>query len=73
MIENGVGDWPDELADSELCEAYGWTWPELQETPVYVRKVFSQIQSMKRAKAAQDNDRAMTAAKNPGREVVRRA
>jgi len=50
VIENGVGEWPEELVDSELCEAYGWTWQELQETPLYVRVAFSQIQSMKNAK-----------------------
>jgi hypothetical protein len=50
VIEHGVGDMPDELVDSELCEIYGWTWPELQATPLYVRRIFALIQQMKRAK-----------------------
>jgi hypothetical protein len=56
VIDNGVGEWPEELADSELCEAYGWTWKELQETPLYVRIAFSQIQSMKNAKKNKQQD-----------------
>jgi hypothetical protein len=56
VIENGVGEWPEELEDSEICEVYGWTWQELQDTPLYVRKAFSQIQYMKNAKANQSQE-----------------
>lgn len=47
---------PDELADSELCETYGWTWTELQQQPYYVRVMFSHIQAMKEAKRQQNAD-----------------
>jgi hypothetical protein len=43
----------------------------LQDTPLYVRKVFAQIQSMKRAKANQESDLAATRARHPGMEVIR--
>jgi hypothetical protein len=29
---------PDELVDFELMSAMGWTWQELQDTPLYVRR-----------------------------------
>lgn len=35
-IEYG-GEAPQELVDLELMEAHGWTWDELQATPLYVR------------------------------------
>ena len=72
MIENGVGEWPEELVDSELCQVYSWTWQELQDTPLYVRRVFAQIQSMKNEKQNQDADASQAAARHPGAEVVRR-
>lgn len=71
MIEHGEGVLPEILADSELCEAYHWTWDELQATPLYVRRMFALIQQMKRAKAANDSDDANTQAKHPGAVVVR--
>jgi hypothetical protein len=58
VIDDGVGEWPDELADSELCEAYGWTWQQLQDTPLYVRVAFAQIQGMKNAKRQQGSEHA---------------
>lgn len=61
----GSGAWPDELADSELCEKYHWTWAELQATPLYVRRVFAQIQQMKIAKQQQDQE-ASDAGMAPG-------
>jgi hypothetical protein len=42
-----------------LCEAYGWTWKELQETPHYVRVIFAQIQSIKNAKKNQESEKAL--------------
>lgn len=56
VIDGIGGEWPEELVDSELCEVYGWTWDELQATPLYVRVAFQQIQQMKNAKAQKDSE-----------------
>ncbi len=45
-IEHG-GECPDELFDLELMEAFGWSWDQLQATPLYVRKLAWQHQQMK--------------------------
>jgi hypothetical protein len=68
VLENGVGEVPDILVDSELCETYGWTWTECQAQPHYVRVMFWQIQQMKRA--AQAQAQARQAKESDGRQVI---
>lgn len=55
MIGNGVGDFPDELVVSEMCEAYGCTprqWRE--EFSLHEQRTFWHIQQCKIAKRNQD-------------------
>lgn len=51
-IEHG-GEGPEELFDLELMEAFGWTWAELQDTPLYVRRLANMHQLMKAEARAQ--------------------
>ena len=53
-IGNGVGDVPDILIDSQMCEIYHCTWQEWQDTPLYVRQAFTLIQGIKAEAAAND-------------------
>lgn len=47
VIDQGSGEAPQELIDSELCEVYHISWRELQETPWYVRQSWWLFQQMK--------------------------
>lgn len=52
-----------------MCETYGWTWQELQDTPLHVRRVFWLIQQMKRTKQAQESS---ASSRHPGMQVIPR-
>jgi hypothetical protein len=52
------GPIPDELRDFELMRAMGWTWAELEDTPVYVRRFTWDLLCARRAAKAAANERA---------------
>jgi hypothetical protein len=45
---------PDEFVDFELCYAFHLSWQQLQETPIYVRRVWWDLLVARRNAEAKD-------------------
>lgn len=50
---SGNAPLPGELVDYELMREMGWSWPELDATPVYVRRYCLDLMNIRRRNEAQ--------------------
>lgn len=56
------GPWPSELVDFEVMREMRWTWRELQDTPLYVRRFCADFVQLRRKAQLDADERAIRSA-----------